>query len=92
MAYGLAVFSSLNLVNRMKSSLNRDEDYFAMTRAPQSIAAGGCGFALRFEDSKLPLVRRTARELGIAIDGIYIEGNKANGSKTYIPIEDTDGE
>lgn len=87
MAHALAVFSSLNLVNRMKSRLNQGNDYFAMIRAPQCIAVGGCSFALRFEDSKLPLVQHTAQELGIAINGMYVEEDRANGNKVYIPIE-----
>ena len=87
MAYQLAVFSSLNMVNRMKSRLNQGDDYFAMIRAPHSISAGGCSFALRFEDSKLPLVKATAQELGIVINGIYIEENKEKDNKIYTKID-----
>lgn len=87
MAYALAVFSSLNLVNRMKSRLNQGNDYFAMIRAPQCIAVGGCSFALRFEECKLPLVQQTAQELGITINGIYLEEDQANGDKVYTPMK-----
>ena len=87
MAYAIAVFSSLNLVNRVKNRLNQGDDYFAMIRAPQRVAVGGCSFALRFEDGKLPLVQRTAQELGIAVNGIYREEDQADGSRIYIPVK-----
>ncbi len=86
MGHVLAVFPSINLVNRMKSHLNRDGGYFGMIRAPHSISAGGCGFALRFEESKLLQVEQAAQELGIAIDAIYREENRNNGNKTYKQI------
>jgi hypothetical protein len=87
MEYALAVFSSVHLVNQMKSRLNRGGEYFGMIRAPHSISTGGCGFALRFEESKLLLVKQVSQELRIAINGIYKEENQENGSKIYIPIE-----
>jgi hypothetical protein len=87
MAYELAVFPSVHLVNRMKRRLNRDGRYFGMIRAPHGISPGGCGFALRFEESERSLVKETAAELGIAIEGIYKEETQENGSKVYTPIE-----
>ena len=86
MEYILAVFSSINLVNRMKSLLNREGEYFAMIRAPHSISTGGCSFALRFKESKLPQVQQAAQELGIAIDGLYREENRESGNKVYTRI------
>lgn len=85
MEYDLAVFSSVHLVNRIKSRLNRDGQYFAMIRAPHGISPGGCGFALRFRDSKLLVVKQAAKELGVAINGIYKE-EEQNGSKVYTQI------
>lgn len=87
MGYDLAVFSSVNLVNRMKSRLNQNGEYIGMLRAPQSISTGGCGFALRFEESKLQMVKEAAQELGVEIKGIYKEENQANGSQVYTKIE-----
>ncbi len=87
MGYVLAVFSSVNLVNRMKSRLNQGGEYFGMIRAPYSAAAGGCGFALRFEYGKLPLVKKAAHELGIKIDSVYKEEEQKNGSKVYTKVE-----
>ncbi|TEB09600.1 DUF3343 domain-containing protein [Pelotomaculum propionicicum] len=86
MEFVLAVFSSVNLVNRMKSRLNQNGEYFGMIRAPHSVAAGGCGFALRFEYDKLPLVMRAAQELGIEINGIYKEHDLENGNKAYTKV------
>ena len=48
MGFVLAVFSSVNLVNRMKSRLNQGGEYFGMIRAPHCVSTGGCGFALGF--------------------------------------------
>ena len=87
MGYDLAVFSSVNVVNRMKSQLNRGGEYFGMLRAPHCISAGGCSFALRFEESKLTLVKQAAQELDIVINGVYKEEDQANGSRVYINIE-----
>lgn len=87
MGYDLAVFSSVHLVNRMKSRLNQGGEYFGMIRAPHCISIGGCGFALRFEDSKLPLVKQAAQELGVAINGIYKEESQENGNRVYAQIE-----
>lgn len=86
MEYVLAVFSSVNLVNRMKSRLNRGGEYFGMIRAPHSVSTGGCGFALRFEESKLLPVKQAAQELGIPINGIYKEESRENGNKVYTQI------
>jgi hypothetical protein len=85
MGYDLAVFSSIHLINRIKSRLNRDGHYFVMIRAPQCISPGGCGFALRFEEGKLLPVKQAAQELGVAVNGIYKEEDK-NGSKVYTRI------
>ena len=82
MDYVLVILSSVNLVNQIKSRLNREGEYFAMIRAPQSVSSGGCGFALRFAAGKLPLVKQTARKLGISFDGIYRE-ERQNGSVKY---------
>ncbi len=87
MGYVLAVFSSINLVNRMKSRLNQDGDYFGMIRAPYCVSTGGCGFALRFEEVKLLLVKQAAQELGIDINGIFKEVNQDNGNKAYTKVE-----
>lgn len=87
MSYVLAVFPSVNLVNRMKSRLNQGGEYFGMIRAPHCVSTGGCGFALRFEDVKLPLVKQAAQELGIDINGIYKEDNQENGNKAYTKVE-----
>jgi len=85
MGYMLAVFPSLHLINRIKSRLNRDGQYFGMIRAPQCISPGGCGFALRFEESKLSLVGQAAQESGIAVSGFYREEDQ-KGSKVYTHI------
>ncbi len=85
MGYMLAVFPSLHLINRIKSRLNRDGQYFGMIRAPQCISPGGCGFALRFEESKLILVKQAAQELDIAVNGFYREEDQ-KGSKVYTHI------
>ncbi|HWQ43342.1 MAG TPA: DUF3343 domain-containing protein [Desulfosporosinus sp.] len=82
----LAVFSSINMVNRLKSRLNRGGEYFGMIRAPHGISLGGCGFALRFEESQLLQVKQAAQELGVVINGIYQEGNYDNGNRVYIRI------
>lgn len=87
MSYVLAVFPSVNLVNRMKSRLNQGGEYFGMIRAPHCVSTGGCGFALRFEDIKLSLVKQAAQELGIDINGIYKEDNQENGNKAYTKVE-----
>lgn len=87
MGYALAVFSSVNLVNRMKSRLNRGDEYFGMVRAPHCISTGGCNFALRFEDSKLSRVKQVSQELAIPINGIYKEEKQENGNKVYRQIE-----
>lgn len=87
MTYLLAVFSSVHQVNRMKNVLNKDGRYFGMIRAPHAVSPGGCGFALRFEESGRLLVKRTALELGIAINGIFKEGKEENGSKVYVRIQ-----
>ncbi|MCG9969322.1 DUF3343 domain-containing protein [Pelotomaculum terephthalicicum JT] len=87
MGYYLAVFSSVHQVNQIKSLLNRCGEYIGMIRAPQCISTGGCGFALRFEESKLLPVKQAARELGIAVNGIYQEESQENGSNTYTRIE-----
>jgi hypothetical protein len=87
MSYVLAVFPSVNLVNRMKSRLNQGGEYFGMIRAPHCVSTGGCGFALRFEDVKLLLVKQAAQELGIDINGIYKEDNQENGNKAYTKVE-----
>jgi hypothetical protein len=73
MSYDLAVFASVNLANKMKSHLNKNGLYFGMLRAPHCIASGGCSFALRFEESKIDLVKEAALELDISIEGIYQE-------------------
>lgn len=86
MSYELAVFSSVHQVNRMKSLLNRDGQYFGMIRAPHGISPGGCGFALRFEESGRPLVEQAARELGIMINDIFKEEKQEDGSKVYTRI------
>lgn len=85
MEYALAVFSSVNLVNQIRKRLNRDGDYFGMIRAPHSISPGGCGFAIRLEENKLPLLKQAVQELGIPITGIYKE-EVQNGSKVYARI------
>jgi len=87
MGFVLAVFSSVNLVNRMKSRLNQGGEYFGMIRAPHCVSTGGCGFALRFENVKLPLGKQAAQELGIDINGIYKEDNQENGNKAYTKVE-----
>lgn len=86
MSYELAVFSSVHQVNRMKSLLNRGGRYFGMIRAPHGISPGGCGFALRFEESGRPLVEQAARELGIMINDIFKEEIRKDGSKVYTRI------
>lgn len=86
MIYELAVFSSVHQVNRMKSRLNKDGRYFGMIRAPHGVFPGGCGFALRFEESWRPLVEQAALELGIAINGIFKEGEEENGGKVYVRV------
>lgn len=85
MGYVLVVMSSVNQVNRMKSCLNREGEYFPMIRAPYSVSPGGCGFALRFSESKLPLVKQLARELGVSFAGIYRE-EAQNGNVKYLLI------
>ena len=75
MSYDLAVFASVNLANKMKSHLNKNGLYFGMLRAPHCIASGGCSFALRFEESKIDLVKEAALELDISIEGIYRTGS-----------------
>lgn len=85
MKYVLAVFTSINPANQIKSRLNRDGDYFGMIRAPYSISPGGCGFALRFEENKLPLVKQAAQESGVSITGIYREESQ-NGKRLYTLI------
>lgn len=87
MGYDLAVFLSVHLVNRMKSRLNQGGEYVGMLRTPHSISAGGCSFALRFEESKLHVVKETAQELGVDINGIYKEELRENGSRVYTKIE-----
>jgi len=87
MTYLLAVFSSVHQVNRMKNVLNKDGRYFGMIRAPHAVFLGGCGFALRFEESGRPLVEQAALELGIAINGIFKEGKEETGSKVYVRIQ-----
>jgi hypothetical protein len=86
MIYELAVFSSVHQVNRMKSRLNKDGRYFGMIRAPHGVFPGGCGFALRFEESGRPLVEQAALELGIAINGIFKEEEEENGGKVYVRV------
>jgi hypothetical protein len=85
MEYALAVFPSIHMVNQIKKRLNRDGHYFGMIRAPHSISPGGCGFAIRFEENKLPLLQQTAQELDVSITGIYKEIFQ-NGSKGYTRI------
>ena len=87
MGYDLAVFLSVHLVNRMKSRLNQGGEYVGMLRAPHCISAGGCSFALRFEESKLQVVKEAAQELGIDINGVYKEENQENGNRVYTKIE-----
>jgi hypothetical protein len=87
MSYDLAVFASVNLANKMKSHLNKNGLYFGMLRAPHCIASGGCSFALRFEESKIDLVKEAALELDISIEGIYQEQVQENGERIYVKIE-----
>ncbi|MFA5383950.1 MAG: putative Se/S carrier-like protein [Eubacteriales bacterium] len=87
MEYVLAVFPSIYLINRIKSRLNRDGQYFGMIRAPQSVSPGGCGFALRFEEGKLNFVKQAAQELGIAVNGFYKEEDQ-KGIKVYTRIDE----
>ncbi len=85
MKYILAVFPSINPVNQIRRRLNRDGVYFAMIRAPHSISPGGCGFAIRFEENKLPLVKQAAQELDVFFDGIYrVEPQNGNVKYTLI--------
>ena len=91
MGYYLAVFPSVNLVNKMKSRLNQGGEYFSMLRAPHSIAAGGCSFALRFEAGKIEQIKSAAQELDIIIEGIYQEEEQENGIRAYIEIEQSGG-
>ena len=86
MGFVLAVLPSINLINRIRNRLNRDGQYFGMIRAPQCISPGGCGFALRFEESKLILVKQAAQELGVAVNGFYKEEDQ-KGSIVYTHIE-----
>ena len=87
MSYDRAVFASVNLANKMKSHLNKNGLYFGMLRAPHCIASGGCSFALRFEESKIDLVKEAALELDISIEGIYQEQVQENGERIYVKIE-----
>ncbi len=82
----LAIFSSVNLVNQVKSRLKRDGRYFGMIRAPHALS-GGCGFALRFPQEDLPLIRQAVEELKVPLDGIYREMGGVNGSRSYSPLE-----
>lgn len=80
------MFSSVNLVNRLKKRLNQGGEYFGMIRAPHGLSAGGCSFALRFEESKIMQVKQAAGELGINIIGFFREVYRNDGSKVYEPI------
>ncbi|TEB07045.1 hypothetical protein Psch_00586 [Pelotomaculum schinkii] len=87
MIYALAVFPSVSQVNQMKNRLNKNSEYYGMVRAPHCIAAGGCNFALRFDEDKLSIVKHAAQELGVAIQGIYREEKQDDGDKVYTKIE-----
>jgi|LSQX01.3.fsa_nt_gb hypothetical protein len=83
----LAIFSSVNLVNQLKGRLKRDGRYFGMIRAPHGLSPGGCGFALRFPEEDLLLIRQAVEELKIPLNGIYREAGGENGTKSYFPLE-----
>jgi hypothetical protein len=83
----LAIFSSVNLVNQLKGRLKRDGRYFGMIRAPHGLSPGGCGFALRFSEEDLLLIRQAVEELKIPLNGIYREAGSENGTKSYLALE-----
>ena len=83
----LAIFSSVNLVNQLKGRLKQEGRYFGMIRAPHGLSPGGCGFALRFSEKDLLLIRRAVEELKIPLNGIYREADRENGTKSYLSLE-----
>ncbi|HBC92509.1 MAG TPA: hypothetical protein DCZ10_06285 [Pelotomaculum sp.] len=87
MTYALAVFPSVSQVNQMKNRLNKKGEYYGMIRAPHCVSAGGCNFALRFDEEKLSTVKHAAQALGVAIQGVYKEEKQENGGKVYTKIE-----
>lgn len=83
----LAIFSSVNLVNQLKGRLKREGRYFGMVRAPHGLSPGGCGFALRFSEEDLLLIRQAVEELKIPLNGIYREAGSKDGAKSYFLLE-----
>lgn len=82
----LATVASVNGANRLKKYLAEEYSVNAkIIQAPSSLTKEGCGYALRFDELKKPLVAAAARELKINVRAFFRETTES-GKTIYIKV------
>ena len=82
----IATVASSTSANRIKRSLNTIGIYASVIQTPHILTKEGCGYSLRFDDSKKEIVKGTADELGINIRAFYLE-KSVDGKKSYYKLQ-----
>lgn len=69
----LATVASSTSAGRLKRKLSEFGVAVSIIQTPQALAKDGCGYSLRFDGELMPIVEKTAMELGIKIRAFYDE-------------------
>ena len=82
----LATVASSTSANRIKRSLSYMDIYSSVIQTPHILTREGCGYSLRFDDTHIDTVKKTAEELGINLRAFYTE-KIIEGRKKYIKLQ-----
>lgn len=74
----LVVLSSATSAERLKKLLQRYRIGSEVVQTPKSISVGGCGYSLKISKEHEDVVINKAKELHIAVKGVYNEEGKIN--------------
>ena len=72
----IVLYASLSQVHRIRRHLHESGLYADLIRAPQCLAARGCGFALRCDPALASEIRRISAALAIEVRGVFAESTE----------------
>lgn len=82
----LATVASVTSAGRIKRRVYELGINTSVIQTPQTLAKDGCGYSLRFSDSDMKIISRSAKEMGIRIRAFYIE-SVVDGKRIYSKVE-----
>lgn len=82
----LATVASVTSAGRIKRRVYELGINTSVIQTPQTLAKDGCGYSIRFSDSDMNIILRTANEMGIRIRAFYIE-SVVDGKRIYSKVE-----